>query len=168
MGALAQQHAKGNFGGFWQNARKVNIRPGVPVSVHGVTDHKGMADFFKNHFMVESSPGRAGATSDGTKILPGTVGIGFNTKDMAKIIMSMTKGKRQGTTILAMSICNMLVHIHFKLLQCSSHYACRTLHLPPDFMKTVVVPIAKNKTGDLSNKTNYRPISLATRYIKLL
>lgn len=29
-------------------------------------------------------------------------------------------------------------------------------------MRTVVVPIIKNKTGDVSNKTNYWPISLAT------
>jgi hypothetical protein len=28
--------------------------------------------------------------------------------------------------------------------------------------KTIVVPIVKNKTGDISNKANYRPISLAT------
>lgn len=35
-------------------------------------------------------------------------------------------------------------------------------------MKTVVVPIVKNKTGDVSDKENYRPISLATITAKVL
>lgn len=35
-------------------------------------------------------------------------------------------------------------------------------YMPKDMIKTVVVPIVKNKTGDLADKNNYRPISLAT------
>ena len=34
--------------------------------------------------------------------------------------------------------------------------------LPVDFMKTAIVPIIKNKTGDTSDKNNYRPIALVT------
>lgn len=29
-------------------------------------------------------------------------------------------------------------------------------------MKTIVVPVVKNKTGDLGSAANYRPISLGT------
>ncbi|KOB72315.1 RNA-directed DNA polymerase from mobile element jockey [Operophtera brumata] len=35
-------------------------------------------------------------------------------------------------------------------------------------MRTVVVPIVKNKTGDLSSSSNYRPISLGTVIGKVL
>ncbi|KOB64375.1 RNA-directed DNA polymerase from mobile element jockey, partial [Operophtera brumata] len=35
-------------------------------------------------------------------------------------------------------------------------------YLPQDLMKTVVVPIIKNRTGEASDKSKYRPISLAT------
>lgn len=35
-------------------------------------------------------------------------------------------------------------------------------------MRTIVVPIVKNRTGDVSDKTNYRPISLATVVAKVL
>ena len=35
-------------------------------------------------------------------------------------------------------------------------------------MRTVVVPVIKNKTGDASDKSNYRPISLATIVAKVL
>ncbi|XP_045448694.1 uncharacterized protein LOC123657160 [Melitaea cinxia] len=41
-------------------------------------------------------------------------------------------------------------------------------YLPPNLMKTVVVPIVKNKTGDSANSSNYRPISLATIITKVL
>ena len=35
-------------------------------------------------------------------------------------------------------------------------------HLPDDFMKTIVIPLKKNKSGDTSNVNNYRPIALVT------
>ena len=35
-------------------------------------------------------------------------------------------------------------------------------NLPSMFMKTAIVPIIKNKTGDTSDKNNYRPIALVT------
>ena len=40
-------------------------------------------------------------------------------------------------------------------------------YLPPDFMKTSLVPIIKNKTGDTSDKNNYRPIALVTAASKI-
>ena len=30
-------------------------------------------------------------------------------------------------------------------------------HLPDDFMKTIIIPLIKNKSGDTSNVNNYRP-----------
>lgn len=40
--------------------------------------------------------------------------------------------------------------------------------LPDDLMKTIVVPIIKNRTGDTADPANYRPISLATVTAKVL
>lgn len=41
-------------------------------------------------------------------------------------------------------------------------------YLPKEMTKTIVVPIVKNKTGDIADKNNYRPISLATVLAKVL
>ncbi|KAL0883177.1 hypothetical protein ABMA27_016619 [Loxostege sticticalis] len=41
-------------------------------------------------------------------------------------------------------------------------------YLPKELMDTVVVPVIKNKTGDGSDLSNYRPISLATITAKVL
>ena len=40
-------------------------------------------------------------------------------------------------------------------------------YLPIMFMKTAIVPIKKNKTGDTSDKNNYRPIGLVTAASKI-
>ena len=40
-------------------------------------------------------------------------------------------------------------------------------YLPSEFMKTAIVPIIKNKTGDTSDKNNYRPIALVTACSKI-
>nr|XP_037868954.1 uncharacterized protein LOC119628917 [Bombyx mori] len=44
----------------------------------------------------------------------------------------------------------------------------RLSYLPEEMLKNVVVPIVKNRTGDICDKTNYRPISLATIIAKVL
>ena len=41
-------------------------------------------------------------------------------------------------------------------------------HLPDDFMKTIIIPLITNKSGDTSNVNNYRPIALVTVASKIL
>ena len=40
-------------------------------------------------------------------------------------------------------------------------------HLPSNFTKTALVPFIENKTGDTSDKNNYRPIALVTAASKI-
>ena len=40
-------------------------------------------------------------------------------------------------------------------------------YLPREFMKTAIVPIIKNKSGNTSDKSNYRPIALVTACSKI-
>lgn len=46
---------------------------------------------------------------------------------------------------------------------CAAH-----TYLPRELIETIVVPILKNKTGDASDRDNYRPISLAPVIAKVM
>ena len=57
-----------------------------------------------------------------------------------------------------------IIHVYLSML-----FNCFITHgyLPENFMKTAIVPIIKNKTGDSSDKGNYRPIALVTACSKI-
>ena len=41
-------------------------------------------------------------------------------------------------------------------------------YLPPAMIETTIVPIVKNMSGNLSDRSNYRPIALATIISKMI
>ena len=57
------------------------------------------------------------------------------------------------------------IYVYLSLLFNSFMYHC---YLPTEFMKTASVPIIKCKTGNSSDKNNYRPIALVTHVPKSL
>ena len=40
--------------------------------------------------------------------------------------------------------------------------------IPENFMKSVIIPLVKDKTGDITDKNNYRPIALSTMMSKII
>lgn len=167
MDSLADKHSKGNFRGFWKETGKVNVRPGLPVSVDGVTDPKDIANVFKTHFSV-SSPLGPSAEVLNADMNGKFLGATFKAKDVAETIKHISKGKSPGHDGLSIEH---LLHAgpHITRVLAMFYSLCvGHSYLPGDLMKTVVVPVVKNKTGDLTDKTNYRPISLATIIAKVL
>lgn len=161
MDVLAKQHSQGNFKRFWNGTNKVNIRPGLPASVQGISDPSAIADLFKSHFHVHPLVKPKTSMFDTETKLEGNPII-FTAMDVRNAIKSITKGKSPGFDGLSIEhLQNAGPHIARVLAMfyslCISHS-----YLPPDLMRTVVVPVVKNKTGDMSDTNNYRPISLAT------
>lgn len=80
----------------------------------------------------------------------------------------MTKGRSPGHDGLSIE--------HFKyagdhlprILAMLFNFSLGHTYLPEALMRTIVVPVVKNKTGDTSDTSNYRPISLATTAAKVL
>jgi exonuclease III len=165
MDALALKHFKGDFRGFWKDTNKVNAKPCLPVSVDGVSDHGGIAEVFRDHFSVQSPLGSHSLHNpDG---LYGEVGVHFCAKEVAQVIRNMNKGKSPGHDGLSVEHLKhagphaaRVLAVFYSL--CVSHS-----YLPEDLMRTVVVPVLKNKTGNIADKANYRPISLATIIAKV-
>ncbi|KAJ2938094.1 hypothetical protein O0L34_g17653 [Tuta absoluta] len=91
----------------------------------------------------------------------------FSDEDVFNVLMKMKRGKSPGHDGLS------LEHLHYagthicKLLAQLFSLCIKFGYLPSSLIQTVVVPVVKNKTGDLSSINNYRPISLATVVAKV-
>ena len=88
----------------------------------------------------------------------------FSTSDINVALHSLKSGKSCGVDGLAAQhflFAHRITHMFLSLL-----FNIFILHgyLPTDFIKTEIVPIIKNKTGDSSDKNNYRPMHLLPRH----
>lgn len=70
MDILAKHHSKRDFRSFWKSTNKLNSKPGLPVSVGGVSDSGSVAELFRDHFTVKSPLG----PSRGVSVTLGGVG----------------------------------------------------------------------------------------------
>lgn len=166
MDILASKHYKKDFSGFWKNTNRLKNRPGLPVTVDGTNDLKGIANKFKNNFLTKSPLGPSISRPTGG-VSGEYVNTRIKTRDVLKAIKSISKGKSPGHDGLSIEhIQNAGPHIS-RVLSMLFNLCISHSYLPADMMKTVVVPVVKNKTGDLSDISNYRPISLATIIAKI-
>lgn len=143
----------------------------LPVSVAGLCNSKDIADMFVSHFKVEplSKPGASvlsTVTDSGDMSLENNVK--FSAREVANVIKNMVRGESPGYDHLSVEhLRHAGVHLPRVLSTfftlCMSHS-----YLPSDLIKTIVVPIIKNRTGDTADPSNYRPISLATITAKVL
>lgn len=167
MDIIAEHRASKNFSEFWKATSKLNVEPGLPVSIDGVSGSGRIADLFKEHFKVGSSLGPSRGVIDAEPVLTGEL-YHVSAKQVRTIISNMVRGKSPGHDGLSIEHLKFAgVHLP-RVLSMFFNLCFIHSHLPQDLMRTIVVPIIKNKTGDLSNKCNYRPISLATVVAKVL
>ncbi|KAG7304665.1 hypothetical protein JYU34_010007 [Plutella xylostella] len=168
MDILASHHKVKDFSRFWKATNKLNTNPSLPVSVDGVTDPKAIADLFRGHFKVQSP---IDVTSQGlsadTHTADGPLQTQFTSKEVATIIRFMSRGKSPGQDGLSIE------HLKYggehvsRVLSLFYNSCLGHSYLPREMMETIVVPITKNRTGDISDRNNYRPISLATIIAKV-
>nr|XP_053623977.1 uncharacterized protein LOC128682936 [Plodia interpunctella] len=153
MDIIASHHRKHDFKGFWKATNKLGSKPKLPVSVDGLCEHSSIADMFREQFSVKSPLGPPQSKCS-TGLCGQEIYTRFTADDIDKIIKCMCRGKSPGHDGLSIEhlqhaglhlprVLNMLFSL------CMSHS-----YLPSEMMKTVVVPIVKNRTGDTSDRTN--------------
>lgn len=164
---LACHHSNKNFGTFWKQTSKMTPRSSLPVNVMSVSDPFKIAELFKTQFKVDSP---LGPTKDAPKLarLNQESLMRFTASEVKAAVRSMTRGKSPGHDSLSIEHLQYAgVHLPRVLAMlftlCIGH-----TYLPDDMLKTIVVPVPKNRTGDASDVNNYRPISLATIICKVL
>ncbi|XP_026326836.1 uncharacterized protein LOC113235373 [Hyposmocoma kahamanoa] len=159
MDKIASHHSGSDFGKFWKSTNRSHGSHGFPLSVDGVTRELDIADTFKQHFAVKSPLGPSQGVP-GAEAGRGQVVTLIKAKDIRIAISRIKRGKSPGHDGLSIE------HIKYAALLfnlCLAHS-----YLPFDLMRTIVVPVIKNRTGDVADKSNYRPISLATVVAKVL
>ncbi|RVE40308.1 hypothetical protein evm_015042 [Chilo suppressalis] len=148
----------------WNN---LSGKVSLPVSVAGCHEPLEIAEAFSRSFRVQSSLGAwlPELNAECQNALPSDR---FSAKEVAFVIKNMTRGKSPGHDGLSVEhLQNGGVHLPRVLamffLLCLNHS-----YLPNKLTYTIVTPIVKNKTGDISELSNYRPISLAIVIAKVL
>lgn len=167
MNKLATLSKNKNFSSFWKETRKLNYKPGLPVSIEGHSDPRNIANLFKEHFFVKSPVGPSVSMLN-TESQGGGLNLKISAKVVERAIRQMRRGKSPGHDGLSIEH---LEHAgpHIRRVLAMFYNLCIShSYLPEPLMRTIVVPIVKNRTGDVSDKTNYRPISLATVVAKVL
>lgn len=167
MDILAAKHKAKDFSSFWKNTGHLNSKPSVPVSVGSVVGERNIANSFKDLFKIEPIPCDCSNVGK-PEVRPGEKYHRFRPVDVRNVIKNMKRGKSPGHDGISIEHLRYAgVHLP-RVLSLLFNFCIGHSYIPDDMMKTVVVPIIKNKTGDPSDKHNYRPISLATTMAKVL
>ena len=171
----ANEHAKSfmdkDMTSFWKGIKK-NNNSRVPLApmIDKCIGEKDICDMWQAHYRsllnsVETSKSKEFVKQELKSITDSS--IAFSPVDIFNALKNTKTGKACGVDGLAAEhfiYAYKIIHVYLSLL-----FNCFISHgyLPRDFMKTAIVPIIKNKTGDSSDKNNYRPIALVTACSKI-
>lgn len=142
------------------------------MSVEGNQDPPSIANLFVNKFnplLPQSQSTFTSSVSQSLEASRGTHGdpesssaLCVTPDDVYRCVTRMKRGKSPGHDGLSVEHLLFAPDLLFDKLALLFNSCIEHSYLPADFMRTVVVPIVKNRTGDVSSSSNYRPISLAT------
>lgn len=158
---------------FWKEVRKLNSDPPLAPTVGGVSGEVNIGDMWKNHFAdILNSVNNDSLKDEVLNQLNNTnndaTTAAFSVKEVLDSTAELSSGRSSG--------CDELNAEHFKFagVPCATHLSlCFSMmishnFLPSSLSKVILSPIVKDKTGNISDKDNYRPIALATVSSKIL
>ena len=172
--SLADKLAKypRDAGSFWKEVKKLNSSPPLASSVGGVSGAEGIGQLWKNHFsgILNSVQDQSLKSSVLSKLTIDDLGAmpGISVQEVYDAIAYLSSGRSSGHDGLNAE------HFKFAGHLCATHLSlCFTMmlrhgYLPSELTKVILVPILKDKTGNISEKDNYRPIALASASSKIL
>ena len=172
--ALANELCENDNDGFWKGVSKINQTSNVIASsIDGISGECNISVFWRDHFSsILNSSGLSNADLKNSIMSKlDDVQYGENmivsSRVTSKLISEIDSGKSSGPDNIspeslkfASNRLSVLLSLCFSV--CLSHG-----YLPPAMIKTTIVPIVKNKCGNISESNNYRPITLATIISKL-
>ena len=164
---MAKDLESKNDKSFWKNVSKINRKhlplPNVLNGCHGEKDIVNMwGDHYETLLNCVKSDECKGKIIDFLSPENNIKNVVIQPCQVKEALKSAKLGKACGHDGLAAehfifadgSICVYLSMLYTSML---SHG-----YLPEEFMKSFIVPLIKNKTGDTSDKGNYRPVAIVS------
>ena len=162
--ALARSMLNNDINEFCKDVKKTtNSNVSLATNVDGSVGDTEIAEMWKCHY---KSPLNSVQNEEFKK----SVMLDINQQHETSItitpnnILNALKSNKCGKSSVLMEFPQNILYL--LIVAFTFYYHCSFLHLlhmvylPVMFMKTAIVPISKNKTGDTSDKNNYRPIAL--------
>ena len=159
---------KGN--NFWKNIKRATSSKMTcnSTTVGGVTGDDNVANMWKDSFQqLYSIHNNDGLLQDFSAYQTDNTHV-FTHADLRSAVMKLKCNKAcgpDGISAEAIKYGGQLLSVHLTILFNMFTAHC---YLPADIMKTTVVPLLKNKSGDVCDVNNYRAIALSNCSSKLL
>ena len=172
--SLAQDLSDQHVDGFWKTMHKMNNCNTILANViDGVSGPDSIASHWKQHLdkllnvHVNSDNSLKDDILSNFDKIKHNSNMSVSTKSVSEIIGKLECGKSAGPEGIGaeyLKFSNIKIHILLSLCftLCLAHG-----YLPPAMIETTIVPIVKNKSSNLSDSSNYRPIALATIVSKM-
>ena len=169
---IAQKRRNKEQSEFWRNANALNNKKApLANTVNGCTGSSDIAEMWRKHFMglfnwVNNSPHRTYYVMDRLSEVSDIHNI--SPDDIEHVLKQLNISKSAGADHIH---AEHLIHASDRLTMLLS-ILCTSImkhgYIPSGMLDTALTPIVKTKTGDVTDKNNYRPIAVATSMSKVM
>ena len=170
---LAMRFLNKDSRSFWKELKKINgnDKNVLASTVNGVSGHNDIANMWHDYYKTLLNSTKRPVTrnfvsdhfqhcnSDDFKISP---------DEVKESIKDLKKGKSAGLDHLSSEHFKFASDRLYVLLSIVFNSMLLHGHLPSIFMDTLIIPIVKNKKGDVTDGDNYRPIAITSIASKIL
>jgi hypothetical protein len=158
---------------FWKEVKSLNNSNGDIVSnvVAGAVGQEGVCDMWQQHFksILNSSSDTTVKQSVLKEInqIHGHFDF-FTLSEITESVKTLKTGKSPGMDCLCSEHLKFASYRLTVLLTLFFNAVISHGYIPEQFMDSVIIPILKDKKGDITDKDNYRPIALTSVLSKVL
>ena len=165
--ALAKDLCDNDHDDFWKGVRKLNQCNNIQANcIEGKSGENEIAIYWKDYFckLLNTNKINEALKSSILDKLEGiqyTDSMSVSTVEVSDTISTLKKGKACGPDGICAEALKSAHHKVYVLLSLCFSLCMSHGYIPQSLIETTIVPIIKNKAGDLSSGNNYRPIALA-------
>ena len=170
--ALAQSLSDNDYIQFWKDVNSINNKKAPKAMViNGASGEVNIANMWKEHFKsIFNCVSDDRAKSYVYKKLNNVsycTDYQITPLLISECIAKLKFGKANGADLLQSEHLKYASQKLSVMLSLIFNSMLLHGHLPDSLMKTVIIPLVKNRAGNLSDTNNYRPVALATAMSKL-